>query len=83
VVDGADSIAFRLMFNSLRAAYEPLLAALATVMQVEVGRPEAYQTLADAVAAGDPQGARAAAEDLLSPATATILTAIGQLEARP
>jgi hypothetical protein len=41
VVDGADSIAFRLMFNSLRAAYEPLLAALATVMQVEVGRPEA------------------------------------------
>ena len=29
VVDGADSITFRLMFNSLRAAYEPVLEALA------------------------------------------------------
>lgn len=83
VVDGADSIAFRLMFNSLCAAYEPLLAALATVMQAEVGRPEAYQVLADAIAAGDPRAARAAAEDLLSPATATILTAIRRLEAQP
>mgnify|MGYP006146079119 CR=1 FL=1 len=28
VVDAADSIVFRLMFNSLRAAYEPALEAL-------------------------------------------------------
>src|SRR5689334_2511002 len=32
VVDVADSIVFRLLFNSLRAAYEPTIAALAPVM---------------------------------------------------
>jgi GntR family transcriptional regulator, transcriptional repressor for pyruvate dehydrogenase complex len=80
VVDGADSIAFRLMFNSLRAAYEPALAALATVMAEEVGRTDAYRTLADAVVAGDPDAAARAAEDLLGPATDTFLTAIRELE---
>jgi GntR family transcriptional regulator, transcriptional repressor for pyruvate dehydrogenase complex len=80
VVDGADSIAFRLMFNSLRAAYEPSLAALATVMAPEVGRPQAYRRLADAILAGDPDAARDAAEELLRPATAAFLTAIRRLE---
>ena len=46
VVDGADSIAFRLMFNTLRAAYEPALPALATLMAAEVGQTQAYRTLA-------------------------------------
>jgi DNA-binding FadR family transcriptional regulator len=32
VVDGADSIAFRLMYNTLRATYEPALPALAAMM---------------------------------------------------
>jgi DNA-binding FadR family transcriptional regulator len=79
-VDGADSIAFRLMFNSLRAAYEPSLAALATVMAPEVGRPEAYRRLTEAIVAGDPDAARDAAEELLSPATVAFLTAIRRLE---
>ena len=39
IVDGADSIAFRLMYNTLRATYEPALPALAAVMADEVGRP--------------------------------------------
>src|SRR5712675_1262285 len=39
VVDGADSIAFRLMYNTLRVTYEPALAALATVMADEDDRP--------------------------------------------
>src|SRR2546429_655234 len=43
VVDGADSIAFRLMYNTLRATYEPAVAALATVIADEVGRPAAYR----------------------------------------
>ena len=47
VVDGADSIVFRLMYNTLRATYEPALPALAAVMAAEVGRPEAYRELAD------------------------------------
>ncbi|HEV2783538.1 MAG TPA: GntR family transcriptional regulator [Actinophytocola sp.] len=80
VVDGADSIAFRLMFNSLRAAYEPALAALATVMAEEVNRTGAYRTLADAIVAGDAAAAARAAEDLLGPATDVFLTAIRELE---
>jgi DNA-binding FadR family transcriptional regulator len=80
VVDGADSIAFRLMFNSLRAAYEPALAALASVMAGEVSNTRAYRTLAEAIVAADPDAARRAAEALLKPATNTFLTAIKTLE---
>ena len=81
VVDGADSIVFRLMYNTLRATYEPALPALAAVMAAEVGRPEAYRELADAIAAGDPVAAEAgAAIDLLEPATVAMLAAITSLE---
>lgn len=80
IVDGADSIVFRLMFNSLRASYEPALAALATVMEAEVGQVEIYRALTDAIVAGDAYGARRAAEDLLTPATQALLAAIKKLE---
>ena len=45
VVDAADSMVFRLMFNSLRAAYEPALEALAPLMAEEVGQVDAYRVL--------------------------------------
>ena len=74
------SIAFRLMYNTLRATYEPALEALATVMADEVGRPSAYRELADAIIAGDPERARKAAQDLLEPSTTALLTVIDNLE---
>jgi GntR family transcriptional regulator, transcriptional repressor for pyruvate dehydrogenase complex len=80
VVDGADSIVFRLMYNTLRAAYEPALPALATVMQAEVGRPDAYRRLADAIAAGDADRALHAARELLEPATGALMAALSSLE---
>src|SRR5690242_16326865 len=80
VVDGADSIVFRLMYNTLRATYEPALPALAAVMAAEVGRPMAYRALAHAIAAGDPAAARQAADDLLEPATTAMLAMITNLE---
>ncbi|MFV9636780.1 FadR/GntR family transcriptional regulator [Mycobacterium neumannii] len=80
IVDGADSIAFRLMYNTLRATYEPALPALATVMAAEVGRPHAYRELADAISAHDPSRARRAAQDLLEPATAALLDALDNLK---
>jgi GntR family transcriptional repressor for pyruvate dehydrogenase complex len=80
VVDGADSIVFRLMYNTLRATYEPALPALAAVMAAEVGRPQAYRELAAAIAAGDPDAARKAATDLLEPTTAAMLAVISSLE---
>jgi GntR family transcriptional regulator, transcriptional repressor for pyruvate dehydrogenase complex len=79
IVDGADSIAFRLMYNTLRATYEPALPALAVVMSGEVGRPQAYRELADAITAGDPVRARQAAHDLLEPATTALLSALDDL----
>jgi GntR family transcriptional regulator, transcriptional repressor for pyruvate dehydrogenase complex len=80
VVDGADSIAFRLMYNTLRATYEPALPALATMMAGEVGRPDAYRKLADAIRHCDPAGAKQAAQDLLEPATIALLAALSTLE---
>jgi DNA-binding FadR family transcriptional regulator len=80
VVDGADSIAFRLMFNTLRAAYEPALPALATLMAAEVGQTQAYRTLARAIIAGEPAAAATAARDLLEPATTALVAALTALE---
>jgi GntR family transcriptional repressor for pyruvate dehydrogenase complex len=76
LVDGAGSIVFRLMFNSLRLAYEPLLVAMAVVMRHEAGQAGGYDTLVDAVQAGDPQAARAAAAQILNPTTKALLEAI-------
>lgn len=80
VVDAADSMVFRLMFNSLRAAYEPALEALAPVMALEVGQVEAYRLLVAAIASGDAEVARAAADRVLRPATDSILGALGALD---
>jgi GntR family transcriptional regulator, transcriptional repressor for pyruvate dehydrogenase complex len=80
VVDGADSIVFRLMYNTLRAAYEPALSALVTVMQAEVGRPDAYRRLADAIMAGDGDRARKAARELLEPASTALVAALDSLQ---
>ncbi|CAM3831727.1 FadR family transcriptional regulator [Mycobacterium frederiksbergense] len=83
LVDGADSIAFRLMYNTLRATYEPALPALAVMMAAEVGNPEAYRAIAEAVRAGDADSAAAAARALLEPATTALLGALTELEDLP
>jgi GntR family transcriptional repressor for pyruvate dehydrogenase complex len=80
VVDAADSVVFRLMFNSLRAAYEPAVDALAVLMQAEVSRVDAYRAVRAAVVAHDPGAARAASTDLLQPATDSLISAIHDLE---
>lgn len=80
VVDGADSIVFRLMYNTLRAAYEPALPALAIVMAAEVGQVDAYRALADAITAGEADRARRTARELLEPATAALVAALDDLE---
>lgn len=80
IVDGANSIVFRLMFNTLRAAYEPALPALAMMMAAEVGNVAAYRALARAVDAGDPKAAEAAARQLLEPATRTLIAALDAME---
>ncbi|WP_121258781.1 FadR/GntR family transcriptional regulator [Nocardioides ferulae] len=83
VVDAADSMVFRLMFNSLRAAYEPALDALAPLMAAEVGQVDAYRLLTSALGSGDPETARAAADRVLRPATTQLLSALERLEEAP
>ena len=83
VVDAADSIAFRLMFNSLRAAYEPALGALAPLMRDEVGQVGAYRVLTAAIGEGDAETARAAADRVLRPATSSLLSALDALKETP
>jgi GntR family transcriptional repressor for pyruvate dehydrogenase complex len=80
LTDAAHSITFRLMFNGLRAAYEPALEALAPLMAIEVAQTSAYRALAQAVRSGDAKQARARAVRLLTPATAALIDALDQLE---
>ncbi|QZY29171.1 FadR/GntR family transcriptional regulator [Nocardioides coralli] len=83
VVEAADSLVFQLMFNSLRAAYEPALTALAPLMGEEVGQPGAYRMLTTAIGEGDPETARAAAERVLRPATESLLAALAAAGQEP
>lgn len=76
VVDAADSLVYRLMFNSLRAAYEPAVPALAALLEAEVGVVEPYRLLAAAIGAGDPGTARAAAERVLGPTAQALTSAL-------
>jgi GntR family transcriptional regulator, transcriptional repressor for pyruvate dehydrogenase complex len=80
VVDAADSIVFRLLFNSLRLAYEPAIAALGPVMDAEVDNLDGYRALADAVSAGDRAAAQAAADELLRPATEALSRLLALLD---
>jgi len=86
VVDAADSVTFRLLFNSLRAAYEPALNVLAPVLGSHVGagstRAGSYRVLTAAIGEGDPDTARAAAERVLRASTDALLTALDAAEAR-
>ena len=80
VVDGADSIALRLMYNGLRRAYEPVIAAMSVVMDAEVSNHPAYRKLAAAIVAGRPAAAAKSAAELLRPATDALLDALRVLE---
>ena len=71
-----------LLEQAITATYEPALPALATLMAAEVGRPQAYRAVADAVTAGDPAAAAAAARALLEPATTALLEALAALQAQ-
>jgi DNA-binding FadR family transcriptional regulator len=83
VVDAADSIVYRLLFNQLRTVYEPAMAALTGVMDTEVGQPERYRALAAAVVAGDADSAQTRADALLSLAGAEFDNLLHRLEQTP
>ena len=80
VVDGADSIVYRLLYNTLRAGYEPALDALAAMMADEVGAVDNYRNLLHTLRSGDVTAAEAAAAVVLAPSTETLLAACRAME---
>jgi GntR family transcriptional regulator, transcriptional repressor for pyruvate dehydrogenase complex len=80
IVDGADSIALRLMYNGLRRAYEPLIEDLSDVLDAAVTNIRAYRKLSAAITEGRPATAAKAATDLLRPATAALFELLPDLE---
>lgn len=81
VVDLADSLVFRMMFNNLRQAYEPAIEALAPLLEAEVGNLAGYAAVRDAVLTGDSDAAAAAADDLLRPASEAMVRFLDDFEA--
>jgi GntR family transcriptional regulator, transcriptional repressor for pyruvate dehydrogenase complex len=80
LVDGADNIALRLMFNALRATYEPAIDVLAAVLRDEVSQIDGYRAIAAAVVDRQPARAEATARALLRPGTAAVLAALAALD---
>lgn len=80
IVDGADSIALRLMYNGLRRAYEPMIEDLSPVLDPSVSDLGAYRKLSTAITVGRSSAAAKAATDLLRPATDALLALMRQWE---
>lgn len=80
VVDCADSIVFRLMFNNLRQAYEPAIEPLAPLLDAEVSNLDGYHAVRTHLLAGEAQQAAAAADALLRPATEAIVNFLAAVE---
>lgn len=74
VVDGADNVAYRLAFNSLRRTYEPLVPVLAAVLEEELRDTSTRERLVASIRDGREDDASAAASDLLARGSAGIAT---------
>jgi GntR family transcriptional regulator, transcriptional repressor for pyruvate dehydrogenase complex len=83
VVDASGNVVHRLLFNALRRAYEPVMDALAVLMQSEFANVDGYAAVVAAVEARDPERAAEAVRDLVGPGAAAMLSAIDDLLALP
>lgn len=79
IVDASDNIALRLLFNALRATYEPIVDAMAAVMDVEVREVDDYRAVVAAIEDRRPAAAGAATNRLLERGTRSVLAAIDAL----
>lgn len=80
VVEVADSLVFRLLYNNLRQAYEPALEALGPLLEAELGNISGYEAVRDAVLTRKEDAAVEAARALLRPATDALLAVLDQLD---
>jgi DNA-binding FadR family transcriptional regulator len=72
IVVGADNVAYRLAFNTLRAAAAAVAPMLPAVLGAEWQVREGYRAVAQAIAAGDGDAAEAAARELLRHGVAAV-----------
>lgn len=83
VIDGADNIAYRLAFNSLRDGAQPLAMTYTELLLDELTDIATHRALTDAVAAGDGGAAEAAARTLLERGYATAMALAAGQPPRP
>ena len=83
VVDRGGSIVFRLLYNQLRAAYEPAMDALADLLAVETDRGDLHVAVAAAIVEGDSDLAAERAAALLSLGEDALLAAVDDLVSPP
>jgi len=74
IIDGADNVAYRLAFNSLRAGVAPLADVLPSLQRDELTDVAAHRDLSRAVAHADGTAAEAAAHRLLAKGSAAVVS---------
>lgn len=79
VVDASGNLVHRLLFNALRQAYEPVMDALAIVMQAEVSNVEGYAAVVDALETGDAAAAAEAVHQVVDHGARATVELIDQL----
>lgn len=79
LIDAADNLAYRLMFNTLEEVYEPIRPALSSVMEPELHDINAYRSIATAVAIHDEIAARAHAQALMDKGMTAVTHAMSEL----
>lgn len=80
LVQGADNIAYRLAFNTLRHTYEQIREALIIALADELRQVELCAALVDAIAARQPEQARAHASAIVQRGSDGILAALELLD---
>ncbi|MCU1351825.1 MAG: GntR family transcriptional regulator [Acidimicrobiales bacterium] len=80
LTDGADNIAYRLAFNSLRSVYEPAAPLLRDALAPELGDVRSHRTIALAVVRSDGPAAARAAKRLLARGTALVVEIVSAVE---
>jgi GntR family transcriptional repressor for pyruvate dehydrogenase complex len=80
LVQGADNIAYRLAFNTLRHTYEQVQEALIIALADELRQVDLCAELVEAIAAREPEQARAHASAIVQRGSEGILTALELLD---
>ncbi len=83
LVDGSDNIAYQLVFNSLREAYDRLRELLVEVLATELRDLAAYRAIAEAIHRSDDLSAAAVAQTLMNHGSSAVFQLLAALADDP